>query len=174
MAMLLAIATFAAYARIPGSEFVYLDDRTYVTENATVQEGLTWNGVVWAFSTTHGANWHPLTWLSHMLDCQLFGLHPSGHHFTSLLLHVLNVVLLFHVLRRMTGAIRPSAFVAAAFALHPAHVESVAWIAERKDVLSTFFGLLTVVAYVRYVERRTIFRYLAVVALFAAGLSAKP
>ncbi len=174
VALLLAIATFAAYARVLRNEFVYLDDRTYVTENAAVQEGLTWNGVVWAFSTTHGANWHALTWLSHMLDCQLFGLNPAGHHLTSVLLHVLNVVLLFHVLRRMTGAIRPSAFVAAAFGLHPAHVESVAWIAERKDVLSTFFGLLTAVAYIRYVERRTILRYAAVVGLFAVGLTAKP
>ena len=174
VALLLAIATFAAYARVLRNEFVYLDDRTYVTENAAIQEGLTWNGVVWAFSTTRGANWHPLTWVSHMLDCDLFGLNPTGHHLTSVLLHVLNVILLFHVLRRMTGAIRPSAFVAAAFALHPAHVESVAWIAERKDVLSTFFGLLTAVAYIRYVERRTILRYAAVVGLFAVGLTAKP
>ncbi len=171
---LLAIVTFVTYARVLGNEFIYLDDRTYVTENTTVQQGLTWNGVKWAFSTTHAANWHPVTWLSHMLDCELFGLDARGHHLTNLLLHVFNVVLLFSVLRRMTGAIGASAFVAAAFGLHPAHVESVAWVAERKDVLSTFLGLLAMLAYVRYAEKHTMFRYLVVFLLFAVGLSAKP
>jgi len=170
----LAASTFVAYNRVLHNEFIYLDDRTYVTENEVVQKGLTWDGMAWAFSTTHGANWHPLTWLSHMMDCQLFGLDPLGHHLTNLLLHVFSVILVFHLMRRMTRAVLPSAFVAAAFALHPAHVESVAWVAERKDVLCTLFGLLTTLAYIRYVERRTIPRYIAVLVLFAFGLMAKP
>ena len=118
------------------------------------EEGLTWPGVVWAFANLHGeaTYWHPVTWLSHMLDCQLFGLKPAGHHLTSLFLHTFNTVLLFAVLRRMTGRRGPSAMVAALFALHPLQVDSVAWIAERKNVLSTFFFLLTLWAYVRYAE----------------------
>jgi protein O-mannosyl-transferase len=147
---LLALLTFAAYARVLNHDFLYLDDRTYVTENAIVQKGLTLEGIKWAFTTVHGSNWHPLTWLSHMLDCSLFGLEPGGHHFTNLALHIINVILLFHLLGKMTGAVWPSAFVAGAFGLHPAHVESVAWVAERKDVLSTCLGLLAMIAFVRY------------------------
>jgi tetratricopeptide (TPR) repeat protein len=174
IAVLLALATFIAYARALNSDFIYLDDRTYVTENATVQKGLTWEGVKWAISTVHGSNWHPLTWLSHMLDWSLYGPNPRGHHFTNLVLHVVNVVLLFYALCRMTGAVWASAFVAGAFGLHPAHVESVAWVAERKDVLSTCLGLLTVIAYVRYVEVRSASRYLLLILMFALSLCAKP
>lgn len=170
----LALATLAVYTRVLSAEFTYLDDRAYVTENATVQRGLTWEGVKWSLTSIHASNWHPITWMSHMLDCSLYGLSPGGHHFTNLLLHVLNTLLLFHLLCLMTGAAWPSAFVAGAFALHPAHVESVAWVAERKDVLSTFLGLLTMIAYVRFTRVRGVGSYLLVVALFALALSAKP
>ena len=128
-------------------------DIDYVTENRIVRQGLTWHGVAWAFQTVHAANWHPLTWLSHMLDVQIFGLQPSPHHLVNLLFHIANTILLFLLLRRMTSALWRSAFVAALFALHPLHVESVAWVAERKDVLSTFFGLLSIWAYAAYVEK---------------------
>ncbi|HWX23235.1 MAG TPA: tetratricopeptide repeat protein [Candidatus Binatia bacterium] len=133
--------------------FAGLDDGTYVTSNLHVQAGLSWENLKWAFTTSEASNWHPLTWLSHMLDCQLFGLNARGHHLTSVLLHGMNTVLLFLVLARMTHAARRSLFVAALFGLHPLRVESVAWVAERKDVLSTFFLLLTIWAYVRYVEK---------------------
>ena len=133
--------------------FVNYDDDVYVTGNPHVQGGLSLGGAAWAFQTTAASNWHPLTWLSHMADCQFYGLNPEGHHFTSVLLHAVNAVLLFLVLRRMTGAGWRSLFVAAVFGLHPLRVESVAWVAERKDVLSTFFGLLALMAYTSYVKR---------------------
>jgi tetratricopeptide (TPR) repeat protein len=136
------------------NDFVNFDDPDYVTENAVVKDGLTWKGVQWAFTTGHAANWHPATWLSHMLDVTLFGLKPMGHHLTSLLFHGANSVLLLLLLRQMTGAVWRSALVAGLFALHPLHVESVAWVAERKDVLSTFFGLLTLMAYAAYAKSR--------------------
>ncbi len=140
---LLAAATIAVFWQVSLHEFVNFDDPAYVTYNPMVQQGLTWSGVAWAFGNLHGdaTYWHPMTWLSHMLDCQLFGLKPAGHHLSSVLLHALNVVLLFVVLRRMTGRRGPSAMVAALFALHPLQVDSVAWIAERKNVLSAFFFL---------------------------------
>ena len=128
----------------------------------------------WAFTTGHAGNWHPLTWISHMLDIQLFGLNPQGHHLMNLFFHIANTLLLFFVLHRMTKALWQSAFVAALFALHPLHVESVAWVAERKDVLSTFFWMLTMGAYCYYVERPGLRRYLPVLLLFALGLMAKP
>ena len=146
----------------------------YVFQNPPVRRGLSWAGLVWAATTFHAANWHPLTWLSHMLDCQLFGLNARAHHLTSLLLHGANTVGLFVVWRRLTGATWRPALVAALFALHPLHVESVAWMAERKDVLSTWFGILTLGAYARYVESPRLSRYLWVVALFALALLAKP
>jgi tetratricopeptide (TPR) repeat protein len=153
---LLAAATVVVFWQVSRHEFVNFDDPAYVTYNPMVQQGLTWSGVSWAFENLHGDTtyWHPVTWLSHMLDCQLFGLKPAGHHLTSLLLHTLNVVLLFVVLRRMTGRRGPSAMVAALFALHPLQVDSVAWIAERKNVLSAFFFLVTLWAYDRYVKCR--------------------
>jgi tetratricopeptide (TPR) repeat protein len=151
---LLAAATVAVFWQVSRHEFVNYDDPAYVTYNPMVQQGLTWPGVAWAFGELHGeaTYWHPVTWLSHMLDCQLFGLRPAGHHLSSLFLHTLNTLLLFVLLRRMTGQRGPSAMVAALFALHPLQVDSVAWIAERKNVLSTFFFMLTLWAYARYVE----------------------
>jgi len=133
------VVTFALFSAALGHEFLVYDDQQYVTENPRVLAGLSWQGVKWAFTTLYASNWHPLTWLSHMLDVQLYGLQPLGHHLTNVLLHVANVALLFLVLRQMTRNLWPSAVVAALFAWHPLHVESVAWIAERKDVLSTFF-----------------------------------
>jgi len=152
IALLLALAVAVVYWPVAGFDFTNYDDNHYVTSNPHVLKGLSWEGVCWAFTQGYSGNWHPLTWLSHMLDCQLFGLKPAGHHMTNLLLHMVNSVLVFLVLRSLTGALWRSACVAAFFALHPLHVESVAWIAERKDVLSAFFGLLCLWAYGRYAE----------------------
>ena len=149
---LLALTTLAVFLPVAQQGFVNYDDSDYVSENAHVQSGLKWENVVWAFTTGHASNWHPLTWLSHMLDAQLFGLQAGPQHLVSVGCHLANTLLLFLLLRRMTGALWRSAFVAALFALHPLHVESVAWVSERKDVLSAFFFLLTVGAYARYTE----------------------
>jgi len=174
--LLLATVTVAVFARVLGHEFVNYDDHAYVTLNPIVQQGLTWHGVKWAFTEIHGevTYWHPLTWLSHMLDCQLFGLRPAGHHFGNVLFHTANVLLLFVLLRRMTGRRIESALVAALFALHPFQVDSVAWVAERKNVLSGFFWMLTLLAYVRYAARPSVARYVPVFLLMALGLMAKP
>src|ERR1700677_2308079 len=159
--------------------FVYFDDPDYVTENPHIQSGLTWQSLRWAL-TGYATYWHPLTWISHMADIQMYGMNPAGHHFTSVLFHLLNSVLFFLLLRRMTGALWRSAFVAGMFALHPLRVESVVWIAERKDVLSTFFWMLTLWAYVRYVEERgsggakSRAFYGAALLLDALGLMSKP
>jgi len=155
-------------------EFVSYDDDDYVTENVHVQNGLSASGIRWAFTSFHAANYHPATWLSHMLDVSLHGNNPGGHHFTSILIHAINAVLVYLVLMRLTGAVWPSAVVAALFALHPLHVESVAWVAERKDVLSTFFMLLAMLAYERYARTRSMGCYAAVACLFAIGLLSKP
>jgi tetratricopeptide (TPR) repeat protein len=170
----LAVLTIAAYGRVAGNGFINLDDNDYVTASPHVQAGLTWSSIRWAFTTGHSANWHPLTWLSHMLDVQVYGMNAGGHHLTSLALHVASTLLLFHLFLRMTGALYPSAFVAAVFGLHPLHVESVAWVAERKDVLSAFFWILTTLAYVSWTQKRSTSRYVAVLALFALGLMSKP
>jgi tetratricopeptide (TPR) repeat protein len=162
------------YVPVRHHEFINFDDPQYVVENRLVREGLTWAGVAWAFTTGYAGNWHPLTWLSHMLDVQLFGLDAGAHHLTSVLLHVANTLLLFGLLYRMTGALLRSAFVAALFAVHPLHVESVAWVAERKDVLSTLFFMLTLHAYAAYTRRRRPAGYALVLGLFALGLMAKP
>ena len=148
----LVAATLAVYWPVMRFAFINFDDTEYITENPYVLSGLTWHGVVWALQTGHSANWHPLTWLSHMLDVQLLGPQPGSHHLVNLLFHTANTILLFLLFQRMTGAMWRSAFVAVLFAVHPLHVESVAWVAERKDVLSTFFGLLAIGAYVRYAE----------------------
>jgi tetratricopeptide (TPR) repeat protein len=153
-ASVLGLVTLALYSPLLGHQFLLYDDQQYVTENARVQTGLSWGGMAWAFKASYATNWHPLTWLSHMLDCQIYGLHPAGHHLTSLLLHTANTLLLFLVLRRLTGAPWRSFGVAALFAWHPLQVESVAWVAERKDVLSAFFFLLTIWAYAEYVSTR--------------------
>ncbi|HKV42299.1 MAG TPA: tetratricopeptide repeat protein [Blastocatellia bacterium] len=171
---LLAATTLLAYWPVKDLQFVNYDDTLYVTSNTHVQGGLDWSSISWAFRTTSASNWHPLTWLSHLLDYQLYGLNPSGHHVTSLLIHLVNVLLLFWVLQLTTGMIWRSTFVAALFAVHPLNVESVAWIAERKNLLSTLFLLLTILAYVRYAAKPGWRRYAAVVVLFACGLMSKP
>ncbi len=170
----LVAATLAAYSRAFGFDFIGFDDPQYVTENARVQAGLSVENAIWALQTTWMGSWHPLTWLSHMLDAQLFALDPAGHHATSVLLHAANTVALFGVLRAATGARWRSALVAALFGLHPLHVESVAWVSERKDVLSTFAGLLAIGAYVGFVRRPSAARYGLVAAAFAASLMSKP
>jgi tetratricopeptide (TPR) repeat protein len=152
VSILLGVLTLAVYWPVLHHGFASYDDFDYVTENARVQAGLSWDSIIWAFRSIEASNWHPLTWLSHMLDAQFFGLRAAGHHLTSLLLHVANTLLLFFLLKRLTGGLWRSAFVAALFALHPLHVESVAWVAERKDVLSALFFLLTLWMYVRWVE----------------------
>ena len=174
MRFLLALLTLAVYLPVLAHGFIRFDDPYYVTRNPGVQAGLTWEGIAWALTANVASNWHPLTLLSHMLDCELFGMDPMGHHLTSLLLHTASVVLLFEVLRRMTGSVWRSAAVAALFAIHPTHVESVAWIAERKDVLSGFFWMLTLLAWERYVRQPSRKRYAAVALALAAGLLSKP
>ena len=151
---LLSAVTTAVFWPVLHNDFINYDDPDYIINNPHVAGGLSWENVIWAFRAAHSGNWHPLTWLSHMLDVQLFGLRPGWHHLTSVLFHGANAVLLFLLLQRITGAAWRSAFVAALFALHPLHVESVAWVAERKDVLSTFFFMLTLWAYARYAEGR--------------------
>src|SRR5438876_9653372 len=152
---------------------INFDDQGYVFQNPRVTPGLTLTGILWAFRHSHMENWHPLTWISHMLDCQLFGLNPGGHHFTNVLLHTVAVILLFLVFHKMTGAVWRSAFVAAVFAIHPLGVESVAWVAERKDVLSGVFFMLTLGAYLRYVRAPGISRYLTLSIFLACGLMSK-
>jgi tetratricopeptide (TPR) repeat protein len=170
----LTAAIFIVYAAVLRFGFVNYDDPVYLAQNPNVRDGLTASGIVWAFSHSFAGNWFPLTWISHMLDCQLFGLDAGAHHFTNLVLHTAATLLLFAVLNRITRARWQSAFVAAVFAIHPLHVESVAWIAERKDVLSAFFWMVTLWTYARYVERPGRARYLWTLAAFALGLMAKP
>lgn len=189
---LLACVTLAVYAPVVELDFVNYDDSAYVTSNPHVTDGLKWSGIKWAFSNFHSSNWHPLTWISHMADCQVYGLKPAGHHVTNLLFHVANALLLFRLLKGSTGALWRSAFVAGSFALHPLRVESVAWVAERKDVLSAFFGLLCLLAYVKYARGKFEIRnpksdtspnshslngigyYFLALLLFAFGLMSKP
>jgi tetratricopeptide (TPR) repeat protein len=172
--LLLVVAIWAVYWQVGNHQFVNYDDGRYILENPHVRVGLTWQGFIWAFNSAYASNWHPLTWLSHMLDVQLFGLNPGPQHLVNVLFHSVNTVLLFLLLLRMTGAYWQSAFVAALFALHPLHVESVAWVAERKDVLSAFFWMVTLMLYARYVERPGRGRYLLTLGAFALGLMAKP
>jgi Tfp pilus assembly protein PilF len=174
LGLLLVLITLAVYNPVSRNDFVGYDDEGYVTENPHTQAGLSWRTVSWAFTTWDMSNWHPLTWMSHALDCQLFHLNPAGHHYTSLLLHAINALLLFLILRWFTGYTARSLMVAALFALHPLNVESVAWVAERKNVLCMFFLLLALAAYGWYVRKPGVARYLAVAALFAAGLMSKP
>jgi protein O-mannosyl-transferase len=172
--LLLAVATLALYNPVNRHPFVNYDDDRYVTENPHIRQGLTADTFIWALTSTEQANWHPLTWMSHALDVSLYRLNPIGHHFTSILLHSVNVVLLFLLLMWATKRLGPSLFVAALFALHPINVESVAWVAERKNVLCTMFFFLTLWAYGWYARKPQWKRYLAVAALFAAGLASKP
>jgi protein O-mannosyl-transferase len=170
----LAAMTFAIYAQVVGHQFITLDDDAYIKQNAMVNRGLTLAGVAWAFTTFDQGNWHPLTWIAHMIDNQLFGMNAGGHLMVNALIHVANTLLVFWFLFRTTHARWPSALVAALFALHPLHVESVAWAAERKDTLSTFFGLLSLIAYARYAEARSNSRYAWTAITLALGLLAKP
>jgi tetratricopeptide (TPR) repeat protein len=174
IATALAVASLAVYGQVISHQFINFDDDLYIRDNPMVNGGLTLKGIAWAFTTFHSAIWHPLTWLSHMVDSQLFGLNAGGHLFVNVLIHVSNTLLLFVFLKRVTGARWGSAIVAALFALHPLHVESVAWAAERKDTLSTFFGLLCLLAYARYAEKPSWKKYALVAAWLALGLMAKP
>ena len=170
----LTVALCSVYLQVKDYQFINLDDGKYITENRHVLSGLNLENIKWAFISVYAGNWHPLTWISHMMDMDIFGMKPGMHHLTNVLFHVLNSILLFIVLNQMTGTLWRSAAVAALFALHPLHVESVAWIAERKDVLSTFFWMLTMLAYHRYVVSRTISKYLFMILFFSLGLMAKP
>ncbi len=174
LGLLLVLATLALYNPVIHHPFVNFDDDRYVTDNAHVRAGLHWNTVKWAFMTYDEANWHPLTWLSHATDCQLFGLNPAGHHYVNVLLHAVNVVLVFWLLWKATGFAGRSFMVAALFALHPINVETVAWVAERKSVLSMMFLLLALWTYGWYARKPGFGRYAAVAGLFACGLMAKP
>lgn len=171
---MLAVATLAIYSPVVTHPFINYDDRDYVTENPHVQAGLSAQTIAWAFTSTDQANWHPLTWLSHEMDCEIYGLNPHDHHLSSVLIHTANVLLLFLLLQWTTGATGASAMVAALFALHPFNVESVAWVAERKNLLSTFFFLLALAAYGRYARQPSLWRYAVLAGLFALGLAAKP
>ena len=170
----LAVMTFAIYAQVIGHQFITLDDDAYIKGNVMVNRGVTLAGVAWAFSTFDQGNWHPLTWIAHMMDSQLFGMNAGGHLLVNALIHIANTLLVFWFLFRTTHARWPSALAAALFALHPLHVESVAWGAERKDTLSTFFGLLSLIAYVRYAKGPSIRRYAWVAITLVLGLLAKP
>ena len=178
--LVLALGTLLLYSPVAQFSFIDFDDDEYVADNPVTQAGLTWQGLQWAFNGIHVGNWHPLSWLSHELDCQLFGLNAGAHHLVNVAFHIANTLLLFALLRGLTGAAWRSAFVAALFAWHPLHVESVAWVAERKDVLSTFFWLLTILAYVRYVALSKVqspkskFFYALVLLACAAALLSKP
>jgi protein O-mannosyl-transferase len=171
--LFLAAITFVVFGQTLHHDFAAYDDSTYVYDNPVVQKGLTLKGAIWALTYEDIGHWHPLTWLTHMADCQLYGLKPGGHHLTNVLLHVATVILLFLALRQMTGALWRSAFVAAVFAIHPLRVESVAWISERKDVLSGVFFMLTLSAYARYARRPSRGRYAAVALLYGLGLLCK-
>ena len=174
MAAVLAIVTAIAFAPVVTHEFLAFDDPLYVSDNAIVTRGLTFEGLKWAFVAFHSANWHPLTWLSHMFDCQLFGLNPVGHHASNVLFHTANTLLLYWVLLLLTGRNYASAAVAMLFAIHPMHVESVAWVAERKDVLCTFFTLLTIRTYIAYVKNPTLRYRVLLILMYAFSLMAKP
>src|SRR5437762_6484444 len=166
--------TWLVFGQTLRHDFVNFDDHVYVYDNPLIARGLTFDGVVNAFTHPHARNWHPLTTISHMLDCQLYGLNAGGHHFTNVALHTIAVLLLFRVLRGTTGALWSSALVTALFAIHPLHVESVAWLSERKDVLSAVLFMLTLAAYVRYAGAPSIGRYFIVLMIFALGLMSKP
>jgi tetratricopeptide (TPR) repeat protein len=170
----LVVIVTGLYWPMTGHDFINYDDRQYILENSHVIDGLTWSNFVWSFQCGYAANWHPLTWISHMVDCELYGLNPGGHHLTNLFLHAANTVLLFLLMNGMTGKLWRSFFVAAFFGLHPVHVESVAWASERKDVLSGCFWILTMSAYVCYARRPGLWRYLLTLLIFTLGLMSKP
>jgi protein O-mannosyl-transferase len=170
----LSVCVLIVFWNVQNHDFVHYDDQAFVIENSYVHSGLTSKSISWAFTTGHTGCWHPLTWLSLMLDYELFKLNPGGYHWTNVMFHIANTLLLFLVLNRMTGRVWRSSFVAVLFAVHPLHVESVAWISERKDVLSAFFWMLTLWAYVLYAERPSFKRYVWVLVFFVLGLLSKP
>jgi Tfp pilus assembly protein PilF len=172
--ILLTVAIAAVFLQLPGHDFVDFDDGMYVTRNPQVRNGLTLEGIIWSFGLYDSPYWQPLTWISHMLDCQLFGLDPGMHHLTNLVLHLANSLLLLLFFKRTTGSLWKSSFVAALFALHPLSVESVAWVSSRKNLLSTFFWMLTMLSYVHYSKRPGLYRYLLTSLFFVLGLMAKP
>ncbi len=174
VSLFLVLSILLIYGPVRNYEFIDFDDNIYITENPYVLSGLNKKSVQWAFKSAHAANWHPITWLSHLLDVTLYGTNPGAHHLTNLFFHVLNAVLLFFLLRRMTKDFWPSCMVSVLFALHPLNVESVAWIAQRKTVLCTFFGFMTLLGYIRYTEHPAVVRYLTTLVFFALGLMAKP
>ena len=169
----LSVITLAVYLQTGGHQFVY-DDEPYVKNNIHVSNGITGDNIIWAFTSVEQANWHPLTWISHMVDVQVYGMDPKGHHLTNVLIHTISSLLLFYLLLRCTGSAWQSSFVAALFALHPMHVESVAWVAERKDVLSAFFGFLSLAFYCHYVSEKKLLPYLLSLFTFILGLLSKP
>ncbi len=173
-AFILTLGTLICYWPIAGHQFINFDDPQYITNNFHITPGLSWSGIAWAFTSGYACNWHPLTWISHMFDCHVFGVNAGWHHLMNLGFHLGNSLLLLHLLHRMTGSVWRSAFVAALFAWHPLHVESVAWASERKDVLSTLFWILTMLAYVQYVQRPSRARYGLTLCWFALGLMSKP
>lgn len=174
MCLVLAVVTIAVYVHVGSHGFINIDDPGYVTENPHIVGGITGRNIVWAFTSFDQANWHPVTWLSHMMDVQLYGLSPQGHHLTSVYIHTVSAILLFILLLRLTGAQYQSLFVAAMFALHPLHVESVAWVAERKDVLSAFFGFLSLLFYSQYAKNKSAATYVFALSSFLLGLMSKP
>lgn len=171
---LLVLVTLAAFEQVRNNDFINFDDGKYIVKNVHVNTGLTLKNINWAFTTGYASNWHPLTWITHMIDCELFAIQPAGHHIMNLAFHLINTLLLFTILTRMTGSLWASAFTAALFALHPVHVESVAWASERKDTLSAMFWLLTMWAYLWHSARPNALRYLIVLAAFSLGLMSKP
>ncbi|MGD0521766.1 MAG: hypothetical protein ABSA48_10970, partial [Terracidiphilus sp.] len=172
--LVLAVVTVVAFRGVRSNDFVTFDDTSYVLENRQVQQGVTMQSVAWAFTTFYASNWHPLTWISHMVDWSVYGNGPGGHHITNVCLHAANSILLFLLLMYMTGFLGRSAMVAFLFALHPAHVESVAWISERKDVLCAFFWFATLLAYAWYLRKPSWKRYTCLVCGFACALMSKP
>lgn len=172
--LLIIVSILLVYAQVGSHEFINFDDQLYVTNNPIVKAGVTWNGIKWAFSFSDRTYWHPLTWLSHMVDCELFGLNPGKHHLVNVFLHIINSILLFLVFMMMTGTLWRSAFVAFLFALHPINVDSVAWIAERKNLLSTLFCMLTIMAYIYYSRRPSFYKYILILFVFMLGLLSKP
>ena len=172
--LLISLFVYVSYFKVRDLDFIQLDDPDYVVENEMVNKGITLEGIIWSFTEFHSANWHPLTWISHMLDCQIYKLNPYGHHWTNVQIHMINSILLFLFFYKYTGFLWRSMILALLFGVHPMHVESVAWISERKDVLSTFFGLLMLLSYGWYIKLPGISRYLVVVIFFIFGLMSKP
>ena len=170
----LALVTFLIFWQVHNFDFINYDDNHYFYENPHILTGLSFKNITWAFTTGQESNWHPLTWMSLMLDYQLFGSNPGWSHLINLFFHIANTLLLFTILKKMTDSVWPSAFVAARFAIHPMHIQSVAWISERKDVLSTLFFMLTLLLYTNYVRRPSVIKYVSTTIIFAIGLLAKP